>query len=203
MSSSPSRREAILQALARMLEAEPGGRITTAALAREVGVSEAALYRHFPSKTRMFEALIEFIETTLFSRYAKIRGEQLDSIAQCEQMLLVLVGFCERNPGITRLLTGDALTGENQRLGARVRQLYARIETELRQALRDAEMRGAARTALPVALTANLMLTLAEGRISQFVRSRFRLAPTAYWPEQWHIIRTALVPGDAGNGIES
>lgn len=105
-----------------MLEATPGGRITTAALAAQVGVSEAALYRHFPSKAKMFEALIAFIEDTLFTRIARIRREGGDAVAQCGEILGLLLGFCGRNPGITRLLTGDALAGENERLRARMLQ---------------------------------------------------------------------------------
>ncbi len=122
MTPENSRRDEILQHLAHMLEATPGGRITTAALAAQVGVSEAALYRHFPSKAKMFEALIAFIEDTLFTRIARIRREGGDAVAQCGEILGLLLGFCGRNPGITRLLTGDALAGENERLRARMLQ---------------------------------------------------------------------------------
>jgi len=188
----PSRREDILQCLAQMLEAVPGGRITTAALAARVGVSEAALYRHFPSKAKMFEGLLEFIEESLFSRIARIRREEVDPLLQVEQMLALLIGFCERNPGITRLLTGDALAGESERLRTRVQQLYDRFETELRQVLRDAELRQGLRTVLPVALAANLLLAAAEGRIGQFVRSEFRRAPTENWTEQWKVLTAAF-----------
>jgi TetR/AcrR family transcriptional regulator len=188
MNNKISRRDEILQSLAHMLEAAPGGRITTAALAANVGVSEAALYRHFPSKAKMFEGLIEFIETTIFSRISRIREEEADAGVQCEQALSLLLGFCERNPGITRLLTGDALTGETERLRARVQQLFDRLETELRQILRDAELRQGVRTVLPIALAANLLLAAAEGRISQFVRSDFKKLPTEYWAEQWRVL---------------
>jgi TetR/AcrR family transcriptional regulator len=188
MNSKNSRRDDILQSLAHMLEATPGGRITTAALAADVGVSEAALYRHFPSKAKMFEGLIEFIETTLFSRITRIREEEADAQAQCEQIVTLLLTFCERNPGITRLLTGDALTGETDRLRGRVQQLFDRLETELKQILRDAELRQGLRTALPIALAANLLLATAEGRIIQYVRSDFRRSPTEYWPEQWRVL---------------
>src|SRR5210317_2466593 len=105
------RRQQILEALAQMLEANPGDRITTAGLARQVGVSEAALYRHFPSKTKMYEGLIEFIEDTLFSRIAIIVKDEQKAIVQCERVVALLLGFSEKNPGITRLLTGDILTG--------------------------------------------------------------------------------------------
>ncbi len=192
MNGKKPRRDAILQSLAHMLEATPGGRITTAALAADVGVSEAALYRHFPSKAKMFEGLIEFIETTLFSRIGRIREDEPDARAQCEQILTLLLTFCERNPGITRLLTGDALTGETDRLRGRVQQLFDRLETELRQVLRDAELRDGLRTVLPAALAANLLLVTAEGRIIQYVRSEFRRSPTEYWNEQWRVLTGAL-----------
>jgi acetylglutamate kinase len=188
MNRKNSRRDDILQHIAMMLQAEPGGRITTAALAARVGVSEAALYRHFPSKAKMFEGLLEFVEETLFPRVTRIRREETEPLAQCEQILGLLLGFCERNPGITRLLTGDALTGENERLRARVQQLYDRLETELRQALRDAETLRGLRTQVPVAVAANLLLAAAEGRIAQFVRSEFNRVPTEHWPEQWRVM---------------
>lgn len=180
-----SRREEILRTLAAMLEDSPGSRITTASLAARVGVSEAALYRHFPSKARMFEGLIDFSEDALFSRVSRIRREEPGALGQCEQILSLLVAFCERNPGITRLLTGDALNGEHVRLRERVQQLFDRLETELRAALREAELREGLRTVLPVAVSANLLLASAEGRISQFVRSGFRRRPTENWQAQW------------------
>jgi len=122
------RRQQILEALAQMLEANPGDRITTAGLARQVGVSEAALYRHFPSKSKMFEGLIEFIEDTLFSRIKIILNEEPTAALRCEKMLLLLLAFTDRNPGITRILTGDALAGETERLHHRVAQLFDRFE---------------------------------------------------------------------------
>jgi len=191
MTPENSRREEILQHLAHMLEATPGGRITTAALAAQVGVSEAALYRHFPSKAKMFEALIAFIEDTLFTRIARIRRDGGDAIAQCGEILGLLLGFCGRNPGITRLLTGDALAGENERLRARMLQFFDRFETELRTVLREAEPREGLRTAIPAAQAANLLLAAAEGRIAQFVRSDFRRNPSEQWAEQWRLLAAA------------
>lgn len=180
-----SRRQQILEALAHMLEASPGARITTAALAKEVGVSEAALYRHFPSKSKMFEGLIEFIEETLFSRVSLILAEEPSALPRCQKILYLLLTFCERNPGITRILTGDALAGETDRLRQRVAQLFERLETQLKQILREAEIREGSRPALPVSAAANLMMACAEGRIGQFVRSEFRRRPTEYWEDQW------------------
>ena len=171
-----------------MLEASPGERITTARLAKQVGVSEAALYRHFPSKSKMFEGLIEFIEETLFSRVNIILAEESGASARCEKMLTLLLAFTERNPGITRILTGDALAGETERLHARVAQLFDRLETQLKQVLREAEMREGIRPVLTVNLAANLLLAAAEGRISQYVRSGFQRPPTEGWAEQWELL---------------
>ncbi|TCK06188.1 nucleoid occlusion factor SlmA [Marinobacterium mangrovicola] len=180
-----SRREQILQSLAQMLEGNPGARITTAALAREVGVSEAALYRHFPSKARMFEGLIGFIEDTLFSRVNLIVGSDVSGKRKCEQILTLLLAFVEKNPGMARILTGDALSGETERLRNRVNQLFERLETQLKQIMREAEVREGLRTEIPAGSSANLILATAEGRIRQFVRSEFKRRPTEFWPEQW------------------
>jgi len=187
-----SRRDQILQALAHMLEAEPGGRITTAGLAREVGVSEAALYRHFPSKAKMFEGLIGFIEDSIFSRVNVITREVNHPLAQVEQMLTLLLAFTERNPGITRLLTGDALTGENERLRQRIEQFFDRVESQLRQVLRDAEFSHQLRTQASPAITANLLLSVVEGRVSQFVRSGFKQVPGQDWAAQWQLLSAVV-----------
>jgi TetR/AcrR family transcriptional regulator len=182
------RRQQILEALAQMLEANPGDRITTAGLARQVGVSEAALYRHFPSKSKMFEGLIEFIEDTLFSRIGMILNEESTAARRCEKMLTLLLAFAERNPGITRILTGDALAGETERLHQRVQQLFDRFETQLRQVIREAEMREGLRPSIPLPAAANLLMATAEGRISQYVRSNFRRSPTDDWQDQWNLL---------------
>lgn len=182
------RRQQILEALAQMLEANPGNRITTAGLAREVGVSEAALYRHFPSKSKMFEGLIEFIEDTLFSRINLILNEEETAAGRCEKMLMLLLAFTERNPGITRILTGDALAGETDRLHQRVAQLFDRFETQLKQVIREAEIREGLRPSIPLPAATNLLMSTAEGRISQYVRSGFRRSPTEDWPQQWQLL---------------
>lgn len=188
MSKDPSRRQQILQALAHMLETEPGGRITTAGLAKTVGVSEAALYRHFPSKAKMFESLIEFIEETIFERVTLIQREESSAMGRCEKILGLLLAFAERNPGISRILTGDALTGETERLRVRVNQFFERLEMQLKQILREAELREGVRTAVTVSTAANLLMAVAEGRIGQFVRSDFKHRPTEYWQDQWPVL---------------
>lgn len=192
MSQKISRKQQILEALAHMLETAPGTRITTSALAKEVGVSEAALYRHFPSKAKMFEGLIEFIEETLFSRITLILSEEQKVVSRCEKILLLLIGFCEKNPGLTRILTGDALAGETERLRQRVTQLFDRLETQLKQTLREAEMKEGVRTKMTVSMTANLMLAAAEGRIAQYVRSEFKRKPSENWSDQWLILSEAV-----------
>ena len=186
------RKDQILQTLAQMLEASPGSKITTAKLAANLGVSEAALYRHFPSKTRMFESLIDFVEETLFSRITQILNEESNQLTRCKKILTLFLVFCERNPGITRILSGDALTGEHERLRGRVAQVYDRIETQLRQCLRMAELEEGWRTAIPVNTSANLLLALVEGRIAQFVRSDFGVLPTRAWDDQWSIATSGL-----------
>lgn len=190
---SSSRREQILQALALMLEEDSGKRITIAALARQVGVSEAALYRHFPSKARMFEGLIAFIEETLFERISRILDEVPQAVPRCGQILTLLLAFAEKNPGLSRLLDGDVLTGETARLRLRIHQLFERMETQLKQILREAELREQRRTLLPASATANLLMAYAEGRISQYVRSDFKRRPTEYWDDQWRLLSAQLL----------
>jgi len=188
----PSRKEQILQSLATILEQSPGGRITTAGLAKHVGVSEAALYRHFPSKAKMFEALIEFIENTIFPRINQIMNEEMEADKRCEKILGLILTFCERNPGITRILTGDPLAGETERLRQRVTQLFDRIEAQLRQIIREMPIRGQQKTSTDPVVGANLLLSLAEGRIGQYVRSDFERKPTTEWDAQWQVVREGL-----------
>jgi TetR/AcrR family transcriptional regulator len=195
MATSPkiNRREHILQCLAQMLETSPGQRITTAKLAAEVGVSEAALYRHFPSKARMFEGLIEFIEDAILSRLNLIMDEEKDTMMRCQLVLQLLLVFSERNPGISRVLNGDALLGENDRLRSRISVLFAKIETQLKQILREKTLREGQGFNLDEAILANLLLAVAEGRIAQFVRSEFKQKPTLHFDEQWTFIQQQLL----------
>ena len=188
----PSRKDQILQSLATILEQSPGQRITTAGLAKHVGVSEAALYRHFPSKAKMFEALIEFIENTIFSRITQIMSEEMQADKRCEMILGLILTFSERNPGITRILTGDPLAGETERLRQRVTQLFDRIEAQLRQIIREMPLRGEQKTSTDPIVAANLLLSLVEGRIGQYVRSNFERKPTTEWDAQWQVIREGL-----------
>lgn len=187
-----SRRDEILQAFATMLETRPGTRITTAALAAEVGVSEAALYRHFPSKAKMLDALIEFIEDSLLPRVTRIIAEAPNAEATCRGIMQLLLVFAERNPGFARLLVGDALQGENERLRGRTRQLFDRLETELRSVLRTWAAQQVPAPEISANDMANFMLAHTEGRINQFVRSEFSAKPTQGWEAQWQALARGL-----------
>lgn len=189
-----SRRQQILEALAHELETNPGNRITTAHLAQVVGVSEAALYRHFPSKAKMFEALIEFAEDTVFQRVNRILAEEKSAPQRCEHIITLLLGFAERNPGITRVLLGDPLVGESERLRTRVGQFFGRLETQLKGVFRETEPLGATRQATPAGIAANLLMAVAEGRMAQFSRSGFQRSPVEEWDRQWPLLRATLFP---------
>ncbi|WP_137165365.1 nucleoid occlusion factor SlmA [Salinimonas lutimaris] len=188
-----NRRAQILQALAGMLESSAGQRITTAKLAEKVGVSEAALYRHFPSKARMFEGLIEFIEDTLFSRINKILNEEKDSAARCQLILHLLLGFAEKNPGITRILNGDALMGEQERLRARIAKLFERLETQFKQVLRERKLREGRDLSADEAVLANMFICYVDGRINMFIRSGFTRKPTEQFTEHWNCYKQTFL----------
>ncbi|WP_333609392.1 nucleoid occlusion factor SlmA [Arsukibacterium sp.] len=188
----PNRKDDILQALAAMLQSNNGQRITTAALADKVGVSEAALYRHFPSKARMFEGLIEFIEHTLLSRINTILDEHKDTASRTERILQLILVFAERNPGICRILTGDALQGEQERLQERVAVLFEKLETQLKQCLRERKLREGKSFNIDEGELANLLLATVEGKLSQFVRSGFNRLPTQHWANQWALLQQTV-----------
>lgn len=187
-----SRKQAILTALAQQLELHPGKRITTAQLAASLDVSEAALYRHFPSKARMFEGLIEFAEDTIFSLIHQILEREHDTETRCKKIASLLLGFSDKNPGISSVLTGAALTGEPERLRQRVSQFFERLETQFRQILREGELNLTQAASRPVNETANLLTTIIEGHIQQYVRTGFRQSPLVGWDQQWQLIATIL-----------
>ena len=187
-----SKRQAILEALASELEQNPGERITTARLAAGLGVSEAALYRHFPSKARMFEGLIEFAEDTVFGLIRRIMDDEKEALARCEKIIALLLGFSAKNPGITSVLVGVALTGETERLRQRVSQFFDRLETQFRQILRERELTLTQAGGRPVNETANLLLSIVEGHMQQFVRSGYRQSPLSGWEQQWPLIAQLL-----------
>jgi TetR/AcrR family transcriptional regulator len=188
----------ILQTLASMLEHPRGERVTTAALAARLSVSEAELYRHFASKAQMFEGLIEFIESSLFSLINRISAEEPDGQRQAQAIVRMLLSFAEKNPGMVRVLIGDALLNEDDRLQVRINQLLDRIESTLRQSLRLAALPGeepaSAADERPttdgeaVAARANLLLCHVIGRWVQYARSGFKRLPTAQFSQQWALL---------------
>jgi TetR/AcrR family transcriptional regulator len=175
------RRVQILETLATMLQ-EPGAeRVTTAALAAKLDVSEAALYRHFASKAQMFEGLIEFIEQSVFSLVNQIVEREQDAGVQVQRVLAVLLQFGEKNPGMTRVMVGDALVFENDRLTARMNQFFERIESQLRQSLRQqAETKGSTTPTVDANAQASALTAFAIGRLQRFARSGFRKSPTEH-----------------------
>jgi TetR/AcrR family transcriptional regulator len=175
----------ILQTLAEMLQAPAAEKITTAGLAARIDVSEAALYRHFASKAQMFEGLIEFIEETLFSLINKITGEEKSGLKQIEAITAMLLGFAQKNRGMTRVLIGDALVHENERLQLRINQLHDRVEATLKQALRFAMSQNELPAIPDPSARANLIMSYVTGRWHQFAKSGFKRDPMQYWNEQW------------------
>lgn len=186
-----NRKQDILQNLALMLETELSDRITTAKLAKQVGVSEAALYRHFPSKARMYESLLDFSEETIFTLINQIDSEQSDVLDKINRICSLVLGFGQKNPGICRLLTGDVLLGEPVRLKERISQMFDRVELELKQIHRDGAIKAGQSTLESVAI-AKLVTSIVEGRIQQYVRSKFQIKPTNEWDVQWKLIVKAI-----------
>lgn len=181
------RRVQILQALASMLEQPGAERITTAALAARLDVSEAALYRHFASKAQMFEGLIEFIEQTVFSlvnQIAEREGAPADTQAglrQAGKVITMLVQFAEKNPGMTRVMVGDALVFENDRLQQRMNQFFDKIESTLKQCLRDgAQINGSATPTVDAQVGASVLTAFVVGRLQRFARSGFKRLPSEH-----------------------
>ena len=178
MASTPpgQRRMQILQALAEMLEQPKGDKITTAALARKLAFSEAALYRHFASKAQMFEGLIEFIETSVFSLINQITERQPHGLAQARDIAGMLLQFASNNPGMTRVLIGDALVNEDERLQQRMNQFYDRVELALKQALRVAAAEGHGPEA-EVTARAGMLASFVLGRWHRYAKSGFKQNP--------------------------
>lgn len=175
------RREQILQAVAAMLEQPGAERITTAALAARLGVSEAALYRHFASKAQMFEGLIEFIEQSVFTLVNQLAEREPDPVARSRKLIVMVLQFGEKNPGMTRVMVGDALVFENERLQERMNQFFDKLESSLKQNLRDAAAAGGA--AMPLAdaqVRASVIVAFMVGRLQRFARSGFKRMPSEY-----------------------
>jgi len=188
------RKTQILQALAQMLETPAASKVTTAALAARLEVSEAALYRHFSGKAQMFEGLIDFIEQTLFGLINKIVSEEKSGLRQLEATVAVLLGFSQKNRGMTRVLIGDALVSEDERLQQRINQLHDRIEATLKQALRFGVTQRELHAEIDVTAQANLVMSFVAGRWHQYAKSGFRRDPLELWSRQWHQLMEGVLP---------
>ena len=189
---SVPRRQQILEALAREIELHPASRITTARLAGVVGVSEAALYRHFPGKAAMFEALIEFAEDAVFGLVNQIVADESGSAQRRSERIVALVlGFAEHNAGIMRVLLGEALVGEDRALSERVGRFFERLETQLRVIIRDAGDASLTQRSQAGA-SANLMVAFVLGRMHLFSSSGLRRRPTEDMDRQWAMIAGAV-----------
>ena len=188
-----NRREEILQCLAHMLETNQGSqRITTKMLAANVGVSEAALYRHFPSKARMFEGLIEFIEDSITTRINRILDDEKDTLTRLRMVLQLILMFGERNPGLSRIMTGHALMFEQDRLQSRINQLFERIESQLRQILKERKLREGKGFPVEESILAAQLLGQVEGSLSRYVRSSFKYKPTENFDDYWQLLSGQL-----------
>ncbi len=194
MATKPGeRRLHILQTLASMLEVPKGEKITTAALAARLDCSEAALYRHFASKAQMYEGLIEFIEHSLFGVINQISSEENQGLKQVELILGLLLRFAQKNRGMTRVLIGDALVHEHERLQGRINALLEKIEAALKQALRIAATQENLKPDADFGALANLLRCYVVGRWEQYARSGFTREPLAQWPQQWPMLYFACL----------
>ena len=193
-SKNKNRKEDILQALAAMLESNEGTqRITTAKLAATVGVSEAALYRHFPSKTKMFESLIVYIEDILLSRINVIMQDEPNTFARLQLILALILGFSEKNPGLTRIMTGHALMFEQEQLQDRISQLFERIETQIKQVIRERKIREGIAFITDERILAGQLLAFCEGMMARYSRSGFKYLPTTNFETRWALLAKQLV----------
>jgi TetR/AcrR family transcriptional regulator len=187
------RKDQILQTLAQMLEAPAGEKVTTAALAARLKVSEAALYRHFRGKAEMFDGLIEFVEHALFGIINKITTDEKSGIRQLEQVVAVLLAFAQKNRGMTRVLIGDALVNEDDRLQARINQLIERLEAALKQALRFGVSQKEIAEDVDIGAHANVLMSFVVGRWHLFAKSGFKRDPTELWAKQWRLLMEGVI----------
>jgi TetR/AcrR family transcriptional regulator len=181
----------ILQMLAEMLQDPKGEKVTTAGLAARLGCSEAALYRHFASKAQMFEGLIEFIESSLFGLINQVSGEEPDGLRQSEAICALLLRFAQKNRGMTRVLIGDSLVNEHERLQARINLLIDKIEASLRQSLRIAATQGKLPANADFAAAASILVAFVLGRWHAYAKSGFAREPAAQWAQQWPLLAAA------------
>ena len=168
----------IMQSLAKMLQAKGPVKVTTASLANECGITEAAIYRHFPSKRKIYEGLVDFCEQSLFDLIGDINSSKEDHIEKVSKIMILLVSFSEKNPGLARLLTREAFSIDEASLDDRIKQMFSKIELQIKQNLQKYEQQTKKKLALPSASSPTILLAFVEGVIQQFVRSGFTEKPT-------------------------
>ena len=183
----------IMQNLAKMLGKKGPVKVTTALLASECSITEAALYRHFPSKRKIYSGLVDFCEQNLFELISNINASDEESLVKTKKILLILVAFCEKNPGLARLLTREAFSVDETTLDERIKQLMSKIELQIKQNLQKFEQESKKKLALTTASSANLLLACAEGLIQQYVRSGFEDTPNKRANEQFDFLITSLI----------
>jgi len=192
MSQLRPRQLEIMQNLAKMLGAKGPVKVTTALLASECSITEAALYRHFPSKRKIYSGLVDFCEQNLFELIANINASDEESLVKTKKILLILVAFCEKNPGLARLLTREAFSVDETSLDERIKQLMSKIELQIKQNLQKFEQESKKKLALTTASSANLLLACAEGLIQQYVRSGFEDISNKRAGEQFDFLISSL-----------
>ena len=183
----------IMQSLAKMLQAKGPVKVTTASLANECGITEAAIYRHFPSKRKIYEGLVDFCEQSLFDLIGDINSSKEDHIEKASKIMILLVSFSEKNPGLARLLTREAFSIDEASLDDRIKQMFSKIELQIKQNLQKYEQQTKKKLALPSASSANLLLAFVEGVIQQFVRSGFTEKPTQRISDQAAFLTESLL----------
>ena len=183
----------IMQSLAKMLQAKGPVKVTTASLANECGITEAAIYRHFPSKKKIYEGLLDFCEQSLFDLIGDINSSKDDHLKKVSKIMILLVSFSEKNPGLARLLTREAFSIDEASLDDRIKQMFSKIELQIKQNLQKYEQQTKKKLALPSASSANLLLAFVEGVIQQFVRSGFTEKPTQRISDQAAFLTESLL----------
>ena len=183
----------IMQSLAKMLQAKGPVKVTTASLANECGITEAAIYRHFPSKKKIYEGLVDFCEQSLFDLIGDINSSKDDHLKKVSKIMILLVSFSEKNPGLARLLTREAFSIDEASLDDRIKQMFSKIELQIKQNLQKYEQQTKKKLALPSASSANLLLAFVEGVIQQFVRSGFTEKPSQRISDQAAFLTGSLL----------
>ena len=183
----------IMQSLAKMLQAKGPVKVTTASLANECGITEAAIYRHFPSKRKIYEGLVDFCEQSLFDLIGDINSSKDEHLEKVSKIMILLVSFSEKNPGLARLLTREAFSIDEASLDDRIKQMFSKIELQIKQNLQKYEQQTKNKLALPSASSANLLLAFVEGVIQQFVRSGFTEKPTQRISDQTAFLTGSLL----------